>query len=81
MIAPASAYALRERVRPAGQGPHPAELQAQLCIPPRIAPYYVAHERAAARTRRVQRERRTATVLATSGIDYDAELAVALVAA
>ncbi|WP_406321070.1 hypothetical protein [Streptomyces sp. NBC_00519] len=43
-----------------------------------VRPYLVAHEQALAaeQVRRLQRERRTATALATLGIDYDPALAL-----
>lgn len=46
-------------------------------LPRHIGPHYLAYERTHAAARRhLQRERRTAAVLATVGIDYDPALAV-----
>jgi hypothetical protein len=58
---------------------YPAYQQPRVPQGPRlIGPHYLAYERTRAGARRhLQRERRTAAVLATVGIDYDTALAVA----
>ena len=81
VIPPMPAYATRPRPRPADQTPHPAEQPLLDSSTLRlIRPYYSAHEQAlaTARVRQIQRERRTATALATYGVDYDPYLALAV---